>query len=143
MTNKCHGSAQKNCIENAEKQDTAVHFLFHNFSRYKSHLIFKNLINILGIKKIKVIPQISENYMSLAYGCIRLLDSRGFLTKSFDELSGEMKDDDYVFQKSNLKLIDNHSLKNLFILMVILTIEMNIFDDIKELKKEDHFSKLN
>ena len=41
--------------------------------------------------------------MFVDYGCVKVLNSIMFLCKSLDELSSNMKEDDYIFLKDEFK----------------------------------------
>ena len=84
--------------------------------------------------------------MSLDYGCIRILDSRRFLTKSLDDISKNLKDVDYVSLKEEFKVNWQIFTKNLFMLMIVLTFDITVLVILKSSKKKiisDYFSKLN
>ena len=68
-----------------QKQSNFLPFLFHNFSNYDCHVFFKKLVDKKNDKvNFDIIPKTDEEYISVTYGCIRYIDSYGFLSSSLD-----------------------------------------------------------
>ena len=97
LTGRFRGLSHNSCNLNTRKAHTSFKpILFHNFSRYDSHLIFEKLNNMATEKKIKInqndiIAKSSENYISVKIGCLKFLDSYRFLDASLDKLSTTLK----------------------------------------------------
>ena len=88
LTDKNRGPAQNNCkINIRQKQDNFILFVFNNFSNDDCHLFLKNLIDEKNDKvKLDNVPKTNEEYISVTYGCIRLVDSHRLLSSSLDSL---------------------------------------------------------
>ena len=97
LTGKFRGLAHNNCVLNTRKAYTSfVPILFHNFSGYDSPLSFEKLVSMATEKNIKIkendiIAKSSENYKSVKKGCLKFLDSFGFLNASLDKLPMMLK----------------------------------------------------
>ena len=93
LTCRFRGLAHNSCNLNTRKAHTSfVPILFHNFSGYDCHLIFEKLVNMatrknLQINEHDIIAKSSEIYISVKIGCLKFLDSYGFLDASLDKLS--------------------------------------------------------
>ena len=81
LTGRYTGPAHNTCnISVQQKNSNFIPFTFHNFSNYDCHMFFKKLVDKKKDKiKLKIIPKTNEEYISIFYGCIRLIDSYRFL----------------------------------------------------------------
>ena len=79
-----------------QKQSNLLPFVFHNFSNYDCHTFFKKLVDKKNDKvKIDIIPKTNEEYISMTYGCIRLIDNYRFLSSSLDSLVKTLADNSH------------------------------------------------
>ena len=104
MTARYLGTAHQTCIEyvNKANQHKFIPILYHNFSKYDSHMFFNQLLNSKAEGfDLKVIAKTNEEYMNLNYGCIKFLDSMRFLPASIEKLTESLKDADYIHLKKN------------------------------------------
>ena len=144
LTGKYKGPPHNTCnINVTQNESTFTPYVFHNFSNYSCHLIFKKLVDKKNDKvKFKNIPKTNEDYISVTYGCIRFIDRYQILSLGLDILVNISDNDDLnVLRKefpdkwhySNTKLAYPRE-------------HFNILDDYKKpvdkLKIEDFFSKL-
>ena len=81
LTGKHRGSAHESCELNVTQRQTKfIPSKFHNFSIYDYHLFFKTLVDKKKDEvKFDVIDKTNEEYRTLSYGCIRLIDSHRLL----------------------------------------------------------------
>ena len=81
LTGKYRGPAHSICkINVTQKQSNFIPFIFHNFSKYDCHKIFKKLVDKRKDKvDFEITPKTNEEYISVTYGCIRFIDSYRFL----------------------------------------------------------------
>ena len=88
LTGKYRGPAHSKCnINVTQKQSNFIPFIFHKFKNYDCHLFFKKLVDKTNDKaKIVIIPKTNEEYISITYGCIRIIDCYRFLSDSLDKL---------------------------------------------------------
>ena len=88
LTVKYRGPAHSNGnINVTQKQSNFIPFIFHNFSNYDCHMVFKKLVDKKKDKvDFEIIPKTNEEYISVTYGCIRFIDSYRFLSSGFDSL---------------------------------------------------------
>ena len=97
LTGKFRGLAHINCNLITRKAHISfVPKLFHIFSGYDCHLIFKNLVNMATAKNIKIkeediIAKSSENYRSVKTGCLKFLARYSFLDASLEKLPTTLK----------------------------------------------------
>ena len=104
MTGNYLGTAHQSCIDYVIKasQHKFIPILYHNFSKYDSHMFFSELINSKVDRiDLSVIPRSNEEYMNLNFGCIKFLDSMRFLPASMESLTESLKDEDYIHLKKN------------------------------------------
>ena len=104
LTGKYLGAAHQSCIDYVNKvnQHKFIPILYHNFSKYDSHMFFNDLINSKVNKiNLSVIARTNEEYMSVNYGCINFLDSMRFQPASMESLTESLKDEDYIHLKKN------------------------------------------
>ena len=87
--------------------------------------------------KFDIIPKADEEYISVTYGCIRIIDSYRFLSSGFDSLVKTLVDNSHKTLK-NLKkeIVDNDCILN------IVTDKGEYNRTIKDLKK-DYTDKIN
>ena len=97
LTGKYRGPAHKICNINVSQQKSNIFpFIFHNFINYDCHMFFKRLVDLENEKvKFDISPKTNEEYVSLSYGCIRLIDSYRFLSSSLDKLVKNLDMDDF------------------------------------------------
>ena len=102
LTGKYRGPAHSKCnINVTQKQSNFIPFLFHNFSNYDCHMFFKKLVDKKNDKvDFDINLKTNEEYLSVAYGCIRFIDSYRFLSSGLDKLVSNLTDN------SNKKLKD-------------------------------------
>ena len=81
LTGRYIGPAYSNFNINVTQDKSNIKsFIFHNFSNYDCHLFFKKVVDKKKDKvEFKIIPKSNEEYISVTYGCIRLIDSYRFL----------------------------------------------------------------
>ena len=110
LTGKYRGRAHSICIINVtQKQSIFIPITFHNFSNYSCRMFFKKLVDRKNVKvKFDIIPKTNEGYISVTYGCIRIIDSYRFLSGSLDSLVKTLVDNSNKTLK-NLKneIVDN------------------------------------
>ena len=83
ITSEYKGPAHNTCNKTVtQKRNYLIPFIFHNFSNYDCHLFFKKLVEKKNNKvKIDFIPRTKEEYSSVTYCCIRVIDSCRFFVK--------------------------------------------------------------
>ena len=88
LTGKYIGPAQNICnINVTQDQSNFILLLFHNFSNYDCHMLFKNLVGKTNDKvKFDIIPKTNEEYISVTYGCSRYIGSCRLQSSSLDSL---------------------------------------------------------
>ena len=132
-TGKYRGPAHSICnINVTQNQSNFILFLFHNFSNYDCHILFKKLVDLKNDKvKFDIIPKTNEEYISVNYGCIRFIDSYRFLSSSLDSLVKTLVDNsNKTLKKLKSEIVDNDE---------ILDIVNEILEEdktIKDLKKD-------
>ena len=101
LTGKYRGHAHNTCNVNVKQKDNNfIPFVFHNYSRYDSHMFFKRLIDLKNDKvKFKINPKTNEEYISINYGCIRFIDSYRFFSSSLDKLVQNLDENDFNILK--------------------------------------------
>ena len=105
VTGKYRGSAHQTC--NLKLQISAenikIPVVFHNLKGYDSHFIINELGELIkkGEENIKinVIAQNAEKYMAFYIGKLSFIDSLQFMSKSLDELAGNLEDRDFIYTK--------------------------------------------
>ena len=97
LTGKYRGPAQTTCNINGKQKDSSfIPIVFHKFSIYDCHMLFTRLVDIKKDKaKLKFIPKTNEEYISVFYGYIKLIDSFRFLSESLDKLVKKLVEYDF------------------------------------------------
>ena len=103
MTGKDRVVAANACnINITQKQIYFIPFVFHNFSIYDFHMLFKKLVDSKNdIVKFDNNPKRNEEDFSVTYGCIRFIDSYRFLSESLDKLVKNLEEDDFTISKKD------------------------------------------
>ena len=116
LTGKYRDPAHSKCITNVtQKQSNFIPFIFHNFSDYDCHMFFKKLVDKKNEKKeFDIIPKTFEEYISMTYGFIRLIDSYRFFSSGLESLVNTLNDISHKTLK-NLKkeIVDNDEILNI------------------------------
>ena len=101
LTVKYRGPALSKCnIYGTQDKWTIISFICHNFRKYESHMFLKKLVDKKNDKvKFDNIPTTNEEYISVTYGCIRIFDSYGFLSRSLGGLVKKLNEDDFKILK--------------------------------------------
>ena len=90
FTGKYRGAAHEKCNLDYCFKHFKVPVFFHNLKNYDAHLIIDkaNELNqeLNPNKKIKVIAQNSEKFITFSFGCCQFKDSFAFLSASLDKL---------------------------------------------------------
>ena len=103
LTGKYRGTAQNTCNINVKQEKSNfIPFAFHNFSIYDCHMFFRRLVDLKNDKvKFKNIPKTNEDYISMNYGCIRVIDIYRLLSESLDNLVENLEMGDFKILKKN------------------------------------------
>ena len=104
MTGRYLGAVHQTCIDYVNKVNLHkfIPILYHNFSKYDNHVFFNELIKSKVEKNnLSVIPRTNEEYISVNYGCVKILDSMRFQTDSLEKLTESLKDEDYIHLKKH------------------------------------------
>jgi len=86
MTGAYRGPAHNICNLNYNHKNFCVPIVFHNLKGYDSHFIIKTLTTQAGARRMDVIAQNSEKFMSITNGNIKFIDSFAFLSTSLEKL---------------------------------------------------------
>ena len=86
LTGNYRGPAHnKHNINVTQKQSKFIPFIFHNFSSYDCPMFLKKLVDKKNDRvKFDVIPKTNVKCIIVTYGCIRYIDSYGFLSSKLD-----------------------------------------------------------
>ena len=97
LTSDYRGPAHSKCnINVTQKQGNFIPFIFHNFRNYDCHMFFKKLVDKKKDKvAFEIIPKTNEEYISVTYGCIRIIDSYRFLSSGLDSLVKTLVDNSH------------------------------------------------
>ena len=122
-----------------QDQSVFITSVFHNFSDYDCHLIFKKWVDKkINKLKFKIIPKANEKYISVRYGCIRSIDSYRFLSSSLDSIVQTLIGNNHkTLENLREELVDNDEF-----LVIVNEIKLLIKEDsynndsIKDLKKD-------
>jgi len=111
LNGKYRGAAHNSCNLNANKYKyNFVPLYFYNGSHYDVHLIFKELFKsekLKNLKKTNVLCKTDEEYFSLQFGCIRILDAMRFFTPYSLEFMGA------TLKPNKCKILNKYNLKNI------------------------------
>ena len=68
-------------------------------------IYFQKLIDEKNDKiNFDIIPKANEEYNSVTYGCIRFIDSYGFISDSLDKLVNTLDVDEFINLKKKLQM---------------------------------------
>ena len=97
LTGKYRGPAHNTCNKNVKQIDSNfIPFAFHNFSIYDCHMFFNRLVDLKNDNvKCKNFPKTYEEYISVNYGCLRVIDSYCFLSEILDNLVKNLDVNDF------------------------------------------------
>ena len=102
-------------------------------------MFFKKLVDKKKDKvEYKFIPKTNEEYVSVRYGCMRLIDSYRFLSSSLDSLVKTLVDNSLKTLKDfEEEIVDNDEILNIvFEIKIIIKEDIYKNDSIKEFKKD-------
>ena len=141
LTEKYRVPAHSKCsIKVTQDKCNFIPFMLPTFTKYDCHMFFKKLVAKKNDKaNFDIIPQTSEEYISVTYGCNRFIDSYRFLSISLGSLVKTLVDNSHKRLKDfKEEIFDNDELK--------FSIEEDRYnnDSIKDLKKDypDKIEKL-
>ena len=135
LTGKYRGPAHSICnINVTQDQSIFIPFIFHIFSNYDCHMFFKKLVDKKNDEvKFDIIPKTNEEYISVTYGCIRLIDSYRFLSSGLDSLVKTLVDN----SQKTLKDLKKEVVGSDEILNIVNKIEENYSEEIEILEEDD------
>ena len=82
-------------------------------------MFFKKLVEKKDKAKIEIIPKTNEEDISVAYGCIRFIESYAFLSKSLDSLLKTLVDNSHkTLKKLKTEIVDNDDILDIVNAMV-------------------------
>ena len=159
ITGKYRGCAHNVCDINYNYKNIKIPVFFHNLKNYDAHLIISHAHKMKCKKKIDVIAQNSEKFISFGFDHLIFKDSFGFLTSSLDKLVKLNKykevdgvdvlinrwQNNFKFSKQNEYIKNDHDLHLLTDKGIYPYDYMNSWDKFDETQlppKEAFFSKL-
>jgi hypothetical protein len=83
LTGKYRGAAHNKCNLNYNNKNIKIPVFFHNLKNYDSHLIISSADKI-ACKRINVIAQNSEKFITFGFDNLQFKDSYSFLSSSLD-----------------------------------------------------------
>ena len=143
LTGKYRSPSHNKCnINVTQKQSIFIPFIFHNFSNYDCHMFFKKLVDKKKDKvDFDIIPKTNEEYISVTYGCIRLIDRYRFLPSGLDSLVKTLVDNSHKTLKNlNEEIFDNEEILDIVNKIVeedktIKDLKRDFPDEIKNLEE--------
>lgn len=111
ITGYYRGPAHNECNKNYFN-DCEVPIFFHNLKGYDAHLIIKELGRFPN-QKIDCISQSSEKFISFKIGNLLFKDSFAFMGTSLDELTKNLKTDQFLLSREYYKHLDNNEERSL------------------------------
>ena len=145
LIGKYRRPAHNTCNFNVtQKQSNFIPFIFHNFSNYDCHIVFKKMVDKKKDKvDFEMIPKTNEEYISVTYGCIRFIDSYRFLSSGLDSLVKTLVDNSRkTLEDFEEEIIDDDEILNIVIeTKRLITQNKYKIDSIKNLRK-DHPDKI-
>ena len=106
VTGKYRGSAHQTCNLKLKisAENIKIPVVFHNLKGYDSHFIMNELGELIKKGedniKINVIAQNAEKYMAFYIGKhLSFIDSFAFMSRSLEELAGNLEDRDFIYTK--------------------------------------------
>ena len=113
-TGEYRGAAHQSC-NLQKKRKIVIPIFIHNLRDYDAHLIMRGIHEYADKKKINVIPNNLERYVSFSLGPLRFLDSYQFMSSSLSALANNLEDFPHLeelfpsiwngFVKEDLKLL--------------------------------------
>ena len=91
VTGEYRGAAHRSC-NLQKKRKIVIPIFIHNVRDYDAHLIMRGINEYAEDKKINVIPNNMERYVSFSLGSLRFLDSFQFMPSSLSKLTSNLKD---------------------------------------------------
>jgi hypothetical protein len=88
------GCAHQSCNINFNHKDYKIPVFFHNLKGFDGHIIIQGL-GRMNFKKINIIAQNFEKYMTISFGCLKFLDSFAFLASSLNSLVDNLPKSDF------------------------------------------------
>jgi hypothetical protein len=82
FTGKYRGRAHNKCNLNYNLKNYMIPVFFHNLKGYDSHLIINAFTKYAKGRRIQVIPQSTEKYLSFSIGKLKFVDSFAFMSFS-------------------------------------------------------------
>ena len=116
MTSKYRGPAHSKCNNNVtQDRSNLIPFQFNIFSNSDFHTFFRKLVDKKNDKvEVDIINKTNEYYISVTYGCIRLIDSYRFLSSSLDSLVRTLVDNSHKTLKDiKEEIVDNDEILNI------------------------------
>ena len=117
LTGKNRGPAHSDCNLIVKQKDSIfITIGLHNFSNFGCHMFFKTLVDRKKDNvEFKIFPETDEKYISVKYGCIRLIDTYRFVSSSLDKIVQTLVDNSHKTLKNLKKEVigDDKILNNL------------------------------
>ena len=92
--NHCNFQFQFSQGKRAQNSKFYIPVIFHNLRGYDSHLLMESAGKMCKGKKLSVIPNHSEKYLSFSVGNLRFIDSLQFLNESLEKLVTNLSTED-------------------------------------------------
>ena len=146
LTESYRGPAHSKCIINVtQKQSNFIPFVFHNFSKYDCHMLFKKLVDKKkDIVDFEIIPETNEEYISVTSDCVRFRDSYRFLSSGLDSLVKILVDNSHKTSKDfEEEIFHNDRVLNIINEIKMLITEDKYKNDSIEGLKKDYPDKIN
>ena len=97
FTRKYRRPANSKCCKTVtQKQSNFISFIFHNFTNFDCHLLFKNYLQKKNERvNLDVLPKSNGKNICVIYGNIRFVDSYRFSSSSLDSLVKTLIDNNH------------------------------------------------
>ena len=116
LTGVYRGPAHNICNLNIKQKDsTFIPVIIYNFGKFDQHLFFKRLFDIKNDKvDFKILTKTNEEYISITYGCVKIIYSHRFTSSSLDKLNNTLVDNSHktiaILKK---EIVDNDLILNI------------------------------